>query len=165
MHLVGFIIRIFHDARSPERQIKIKVDILTKFFFTHILCEDFSSTKHHSCVALFYHIPYVNISLAVLSVRQRVRYSSLRLFFAASLWHFCGVQASYYIKNKTKNALARMHARHTHTQTPTHKLGYNVSTSTNVLKTRQTAIRNTASQILKCCVCNTSFVFKKRDYD
>ena len=24
MHLVGFVIRIYHDARSPERQIRIK---------------------------------------------------------------------------------------------------------------------------------------------
>ena len=25
MHLVGFIIRIYHDARSPERQIRLDV--------------------------------------------------------------------------------------------------------------------------------------------
>jgi len=25
MHLVGFIIRIYHDARSPERQIRCTV--------------------------------------------------------------------------------------------------------------------------------------------
>ena len=26
-HLVGFIIRIYHDARSPERQIQVVVDL------------------------------------------------------------------------------------------------------------------------------------------
>ena len=46
MHLVGFIIRIFHDARSPERQIdsiffvqlrKQKNDIRPPILFTTIL--------------------------------------------------------------------------------------------------------------------------------
>jgi len=32
MHLVGFIIRIYHDARSPERQIhNLDVSIFSKF--------------------------------------------------------------------------------------------------------------------------------------
>ena len=30
MHLVGFIIRIYHDARSPERQISVSVTIRVK---------------------------------------------------------------------------------------------------------------------------------------
>jgi uncharacterized phage-like protein YoqJ len=30
VHLVGFIIRIYHDARSSERQIKKKSDYLLK---------------------------------------------------------------------------------------------------------------------------------------
>ena len=29
MHLVGFIIRIYHDAQSPERQIIITITIIT----------------------------------------------------------------------------------------------------------------------------------------
>ena len=46
MHLIGFIIRIYHDARSPERQIKKKmcfdscVDILRYV----LLCWRLSST-------------------------------------------------------------------------------------------------------------------------
>ena len=31
MHLVGFVIRIYHDARSPERQIKIFSNSFTTF--------------------------------------------------------------------------------------------------------------------------------------
>jgi len=28
VHLVGFIIRIYHDARSPERQIRVEQNIV-----------------------------------------------------------------------------------------------------------------------------------------
>ena len=37
MHLVGFIIRIYHDARSPERQIKIVVVTITRLKFLHYI--------------------------------------------------------------------------------------------------------------------------------
>jgi len=33
VHLVGFIIRIYHDARSPERQIRLSLR-LTEFLLT-----------------------------------------------------------------------------------------------------------------------------------
>ena len=33
MHLVGFIIRIYHDARSPERQISFVLYIPWRFDF------------------------------------------------------------------------------------------------------------------------------------
>jgi len=32
VHLVGFIIRIYHDARSPERQILIFIHFHNKYF-------------------------------------------------------------------------------------------------------------------------------------
>jgi len=59
MHLVGFIIRIFHDARSPERQIdsiffvqlrKQKNDIRSPILFTTILTllwQNQNSKKFH----------------------------------------------------------------------------------------------------------------------
>ena len=36
VHLFGFIIRIYHDARSPERQIKLNNNI---FYFIYNSCE------------------------------------------------------------------------------------------------------------------------------
>ena len=35
MHLVGFIIRIYHDARLHERQIQKLVSIITNTFMNH----------------------------------------------------------------------------------------------------------------------------------
>ena len=35
MHLVGFIIRIYHDARSPERQIHGRV-LCTQYFLARV---------------------------------------------------------------------------------------------------------------------------------
>ena len=39
MHLVGFIIRIYHDARSPERHTRIvpKIQLGTKTFCRFVL--------------------------------------------------------------------------------------------------------------------------------
>ena len=38
MYLVGFIIRIYHDARSPERQIELSIYMLieeTELYYTN----------------------------------------------------------------------------------------------------------------------------------
>ena len=37
MHLVGFIIRIHHDARSPERQKKKKKDLSVVKYIAEVL--------------------------------------------------------------------------------------------------------------------------------
>jgi len=34
VHLVGFIIRIYHDARSPERQIRLECSLM-KYVYIH----------------------------------------------------------------------------------------------------------------------------------
>ena len=41
MHLIGFIIRIYHDARSPERQTPV-VCGMAKF----LLCREVSADKN-----------------------------------------------------------------------------------------------------------------------
>ena len=44
VHLVGFIMRIYHDARSPERQISNKNKVLT--FQSDYICCVFSVGSH-----------------------------------------------------------------------------------------------------------------------
>ena len=51
MHLVGFIIRIYHDARSPERQMELIVFNILKLVITNLKSclrfEDFTAVDIH----------------------------------------------------------------------------------------------------------------------
>ena len=48
MHIVGFIIRIYHDARSPERQIPGSVSVIV--FKWVLVGSDLSSHRNFSDV-------------------------------------------------------------------------------------------------------------------
>ena len=57
MRLVGFIIRIFHDARSPERQIccqnRREYDIYIVFKYMLDICVKYNVTlEEHTCISV-----------------------------------------------------------------------------------------------------------------
>ena len=57
VHLVGFIVRIYHDARSPERQKKKKVRVSLKF----VAQRSDNNRAHASTESLLF--PYIQITL------------------------------------------------------------------------------------------------------